>query len=108
MVIEKMPRVDWQPLLRPGAAGVAARVMLNRAGIVIAGLRLAPGATIDEHCAPFDIDVVCLDGQGFVSIGGESSPFSAGERVVWPAGINHRLWTAGCAMETLMVERKGA
>jgi quercetin dioxygenase-like cupin family protein len=105
-VIEQMPRPDWQPLLRTGTVGVTGRVALNRAGIVIANLKFAANATIDEHSAPFEIDVICLDGAGFVSVGGESSVIRAGERVVWPAGVNHRLWTDGVPMETLMVERR--
>jgi hypothetical protein len=27
------------------------------------------------------------------------------QRVIWPAGLSHRLWTEGSEMETLMVER---
>jgi len=104
-MIEKMPRPTWQPLPREGTVGVTGRVMLNRAGIVIANLRFAPGATIDEHSAPIEIDVICLDGTGFVSIDGQSSPLRAGERVVWPANVSHRLWTELSTMETLMVER---
>ncbi len=83
------------------------RVMLKRAGLAIANLRFSPNATIDEHSAPFDIDVICISGEGFVSVGDQSSRFRAGERVVWPAGVNHRLWTEGSEMETLMVERIG-
>lgn len=104
-MIEKMPRPDWQPLRRRGTTGVSGRVLLNRSGIVVANLKLAPGATIDEHSAPIEIDVICLEGQGFVSIDGQSSPFHAGERVLWPVGIKHCLWTEDSAMETLMVER---
>lgn len=104
-MIERMPRPDWQPLPRQGAIGVSGRVLLNRNGIVVANLKFAPGATIDEHSAPIEIDVICLDGQGFVSIDGKSSPIHAGERVLWPAGVNHCLWTEDTAMETLMVER---
>lgn len=107
MMIEQMPRPHWEPLPRPGAEGVAGRVMLKRAGIAIANLRFSPNATIDEHSAPFDIDVICVSGEGFVSVGDQSSRFRAGERVVWPAGVNHRLWTEGSEMETLMVERIG-
>jgi quercetin dioxygenase-like cupin family protein len=106
LMIEQMPRPNWQPLLRNGTVGVTGRVLLNRAAIVIANLKFAVNATIDEHSAPFEVDVICLDGRGFVSVGDKSSPFQAGERVVWPAGVNHRLWTQDVAMETLMVERR--
>jgi quercetin dioxygenase-like cupin family protein len=104
-MIEQIPRPTWESLVRPGTIGVSGRVLLNRNGIVVANLRFLPGATIDEHAAPVEIDVMCLDGRGFVSIDGKSSPFYAGERVVWPAGVPHRLWTEDVAMETLMVER---
>jgi quercetin dioxygenase-like cupin family protein len=105
-MIEQMPRPDWQPILRAGTVGVTGRVALNRAGIVIANLKFAANATIDEHSAPHEVDVICLDGEGFVSVGGESFSIRAGERVVWPAGVNHCLWTQGVPMETLMVERR--
>src|SRR5882757_8777576 len=108
MMIEKMPRPNWEPLPRPGTVGVAYRVMLKRAGIGIANLKFSPNATIDEHSAPFEIDVICIAGEGFVSVGEQSSPFQAGQRIVWPPGINHRLWTENAEMETLMVERNGA
>jgi quercetin dioxygenase-like cupin family protein len=106
-MIEQMPRPHWEPVPRRGTVGVIGRVLLRRAGIAIANLRFAANATIDEHSAPFDIDVICIAGEGFVSIGKESRPFRAGERVVWPAGVDHRLWTREAEMETLMVERSG-
>jgi quercetin dioxygenase-like cupin family protein len=105
MIVEQMPRSGWAPLPREGVVGVTGRVMLNRAGVAIANLRFAANATIDEHAAPFEIDVICVAGEGFVSVGNGSSPFRMGDRVVWPAGVNHRLWTEGTEMETLMVER---
>jgi len=107
MMIEQMPRPNWEPVPRPGTVGVTGRVMLNRAGIAVAHLRFSPDATIDEHSAPIEIDVICIGGEGFVSVGNETSRFRAGERVVWPAGVNHRLWTQGTNMETLMIERHG-
>lgn len=108
MMVEQMPRAHWTPVPREGVVGVTARVMLNRAGIAIANLKFAAQATIDEHSAPFEIDVICLAGEGFVSIDNDSSAFRAGDRVVWPMGVNHRLWTEGSEMETLMVERHGS
>jgi quercetin dioxygenase-like cupin family protein len=106
-MIEPMPRPNWEPLPRPGTVGVTGRVLLKRAGIAVANLRFSPNATIDEHKAPCDIDVICIEGEGFVSVGDLSSPFCAGESIVWPSGINHRLWTKGAEMETLMIERIG-
>ena len=88
--------------------GVEFRVLLRRPGLAIGGLRFAARATIDEHSAPFEIDVVCLAGEGFVSVGSACTPFRCGQSVTWPAGVNHRLWTDGLPMETLMVEHHAA
>lgn len=106
-MIEQMPRPNWEPLPRESGLGVFCRVLLNRSGIAIANLRFSPHSTIEEHSANFEIDVLCLKGEGFISVGKDVLPFRAGERVVWPAGIKHRLWTETDAMETLMVERNG-
>jgi quercetin dioxygenase-like cupin family protein len=67
-------------------------------------LRFSPNARFPGHAAPFDVDVVCLEGSGFVLVGEESYPFRAGEYVRWPAYVMHRLWTESEAMTTLMVE----
>lgn len=107
-MIEQMPRPHWEPIPRPGTVGVAGRVLLKRAGVAVANLRFSPNASIDEHSAPIEIDVICISGEGFVSVGEDVARFRAGERVVWPAGVNHRLWTQGTEMETVMVERIGS
>lgn len=67
-------------------------------------LRFSRNAGFPAHTAPFDIDVVCLDGAGFVVVGEESYPLRAGEYVHWPANTMHRLWTESGEMTTLMVE----
>ena len=79
-------------------------MLLNRLGVVVANLRFDAQASIDEHAAPYEIDVVCVEGEGFVSVGDAISSLHAGECVAWPRGIKHRLWTEGSGMETLMVE----
>ena len=84
------------------------RVLLSRSGIVIANLRFSAHAFIDEHSAPFEIDVVCVDGEGYVSVDGVSSPLHCGESVTWPASVDHRLWTDSSEMETLMIEHRDA
>jgi len=73
-------------------------------GLALAMLRFAEDATIHEHAAPFPIDVLCLEGRGWVSVDGEAAPLAAGQRVHWPANAMHRLWTDGSTMLTLMVE----
>jgi hypothetical protein len=51
----------------------------------LAMLRFEPHGTIHEHAAAFEIDVVCLEGEGYTSIDGEVATFKAGQMVRWPA-----------------------
>jgi quercetin dioxygenase-like cupin family protein len=86
---------------------VEGKVLLAREGLVLAMLKFDAEATIDEHAAAHDIDVVCLDGEGYISIEDRVWAFRRGLTLTWPAGRVHRLWTGDQAMVTLMVERPG-
>ena len=70
-------------------------------------LRFAPDGTIHEHPGANDTYVSCLEGEGWTSVGDERGQLRAGEFVVWPRGVPHRLWTEGTTMTTLMFERTG-
>ena len=69
-------RPEWTPLPRAGCVGVEGRVVLVDETLGVAMLRFAPRATIDEHDATHDIDVVCLEGSGFTSVDEERSALS--------------------------------
>jgi quercetin dioxygenase-like cupin family protein len=84
---------------------VEGRVLLVREGLAVAMLRFGLEATIDEHAADHEVDVICMEGEGFISIEDRVNTFAAGQRLTWPAGRAHRLWTADHGMITLMVER---
>lgn len=99
-----VPRPDWSPLPYEGCVGVEGKVLLRSPTLALALLRFERGGTIHEHDAPTDIDVVCLEGEGFVSVGDQTFPIRAGESVRWPSGTMHQLWTEGTEMTTLMVE----
>ena len=106
--VAPVPRPEWSPLPGEGHVGVEGRVLVREAdGSFIAVLRFAPDATISEHPGANDALVVCLEGEGLTSVGGETAALREGERAFWPAGITHRLWTEGTTMKTLMVERPG-
>jgi mannose-6-phosphate isomerase-like protein (cupin superfamily) len=72
---------------------------------VLALLRFGEHATIHGHAGPTDAIVACLEGRGFTHVGDATATVEAGQRVLWPAGVFHRLWTEGSTMTTLMVER---
>jgi len=95
---------QWLPLARAGIRGVSVQVLLTTDHLHLAQLAFQPNATIDEHGAAHPIDVICLEGSGYTSIAGERLPLRAGQKVHWPAGQPHRLWTGLDQMKTLMVE----
>ncbi len=99
------PRAECTPIPRSGVTGVETRLLHYTEGEeLLAQLRFEVNATIDEHDAPYPIDVYCLEGRGFTSVAGEPAPIEAGQHVRWPAGATHRLWTEGDTMVTLMHE----
>jgi quercetin dioxygenase-like cupin family protein len=105
--IASVPRPDWSSLPAEGCIGVEGRVLVRETDFFIAVLRFRPHATIHEHAGANDTLVVCLEGGGITSVGGATTPLTEAERVIWPAGIPHRLWTEETTMTTLMVERPG-
>jgi quercetin dioxygenase-like cupin family protein len=105
--VEPVPRWDWSPLPREGCHGVEGRVLLTLSpDSYVSMLRFGRDATIDEHADDEHVhEVICLEGSGYTSVGGEQAPIRAGERVTWPPGVMHGLWTEGEEMTTLMVAR---
>lgn len=81
-------------------------MLLREEKLLLALLRFGRDATIHEHAGESEAIVVCLEGDGYTSVENESA--QAGQRVRWPAGTRHRLWTEGSTMLTLMVERPPA
>lgn len=103
--VSPWPGAGWTPVPRPGVAGVHSRLLDHTDGQqLLAQLRFDVNASIDEHDAPHPIDVYCLEGRGSASVDGEPVRIEAGERVRWPAGVMHRLWTEDSTMVTLMHE----
>jgi quercetin dioxygenase-like cupin family protein len=92
-------------LAREGCVNVDVRVLLVRDGLGVALLRFGPQATIDEHSADHEVDVVCLEGGGYISVEDRVNTFTAGQWMTWPEGRVHRLWTGEQGMVTLMLER---
>ena len=104
-MIDSFPRPEWEPLPMEGCVNVEGRVIVSDDDLLVATLRFAPHGTIHEHPGFTETIVACLEGEGFTSVGAEVLPIAAGQRVRWPPGIPHRLWTEGSTMTTLMIER---
>ena len=104
--IEAFARPDWSPLPFAGCVDVEGKVLVRESNFFIAMLRFAENATIHEHPGEDDTIVICIEGEGFTSLGDEQAPLREGQIVRWPKGVPHRLWTTGSTMRTLMVERR--
>ena len=102
--IRPIPRPGWDPLPFDGCVDVVGRVLVREDTYFVAELRFSEHATIHEHPGENDTVVVCLAGEGFTSVAGETAPLREGEQARWPKGIPHRLWTEDSTMATLMVE----
>jgi len=102
--IRPIPRPGWDPLPYDGCVGVMGRVLVREATYFVAQLRFSEQATIHEHPGDNDTIVVCIEGEGFTSVAGETAELREGQQTRWPKGIPHRLWTEHSTMTTLMIE----
>jgi quercetin dioxygenase-like cupin family protein len=105
--VKPVPRAEWSAVPFEGCRNVESKALLRGTQVAVAMLRFGKHATIHEHPAPIDIDVVCLEGRGMTSLDGEEAAIHEGEQVRWPAGVSHRLWTKDSEMTTLMIEHVG-
>jgi hypothetical protein len=103
--IRPFPRLGWDPLPGDGVVGVLGRVLAREDDFFVAQLRFSEHATIHEHPGARDTIVVCINGEGFTSVGVEIAPLAEGQQVRWPRDVPHRLWTEGSTMTTLMIEQ---
>ena len=108
MPVEPFARAEWRPLPHEGARDVELRVLWHEDDLLVAQLRFGEHANVHEHAGPNDAYVSCLAGRGFTKLGDEVEPIEEGQRVFWPKGVVHGLWTDGSTMVTLMVERPAA
>jgi quercetin dioxygenase-like cupin family protein len=83
-------------------------VLVSEPDFFFSLLRFEPDGAIHEHPGEHDAYVACLEGEGWTSVGNERAQLRAGQFVVWPRGVLHRLWTEGTTMTTLMYERTDA
>lgn len=81
-------------------------ILLNRPMLVVA-MYLEPHGSMDEHSAEVPILFLVTSGKGFVRVGGqdgETSPVSAGDAVLWPAGLDHTVWTEDEPLAAIVID----
>jgi quercetin dioxygenase-like cupin family protein len=81
-------------------------ILLNRPMIVVA-MYLEPHGSMDEHSAEVPILFLVTRGRGFVRIGGptgETRNVTGGDAVLWPAGLDHMVWTEDESLEAILID----
>ena len=74
----------------------------------MAELAFARKAAIEPHTNPNTTWFLVIEGGGFVQVGDETARVSAGEAVLWPAGVVHGASTDLSEMRAIVVELAGA
>ena len=65
-----------------------------------------PHGAIAEHPAPVPVLFLVTGGRGFVRVGGpngETRAVAAGDAVLWPAGVDHAVWTEDEPLAAIVV-----
>lgn len=81
-------------------------ILTDRPLLVLA-MYLDPHGAMDEHSADQPILVLVTGGSGFVRVGGpsgETRPVSAGDAVLFPAGLDHTIWTEDQPLHVIVID----
>jgi quercetin dioxygenase-like cupin family protein len=81
-------------------------ILLDRPMIVVA-MYFDPHGALAEHSAPAPVLFLVTGGRGFVRIGGpngETREVGAGDAVLWPAGVDHAVWTEDEPLAAIVVD----
>ena len=81
-------------------------ILLNRPMLVVA-MYLEPHGSMVEHSSEVPILFLVTAGNGFVRIGGpvgETRPIIAGDAVLWPAHLEHTVWTEDEPLEAILID----
>ena len=81
-------------------------ILLNRPMLVVA-MYLEPHASMDEHSSDVPILFLVTQGRGFVRIGGptgETQSVTAGDAILWPAGLEHKIWTEYETLDAIVID----
>lgn len=91
----------------PGTERVEGRVIHSDARGLISELAFARRGRMEPHSNPNTTWFLVIEGGGFVQVGDETTRVSAGEGVLWPAGVVHAAWTDLSGMRAIVVEFAG-
>lgn len=87
-----------------GDRGVARSIIHSDHRGTITELALGRNAVLASHAAGSPAWLVVIEGGGFVTVDDETERVSAGDAVLWPAGVPHGASTGVSEMRAILVE----
>lgn len=80
--------------------------LLLNVPVTIVAMYFEPHAILEEHSADTPIVFLVTEGQGTVRIGGpqgETQHINAGDAVLWPANVDHMVWTDEGSLQAIAI-----
>lgn len=75
--------------------------------IGVISLHFEPHASMQEHSADHPILFLVISGHGKLRLGGptgETESISTGDAILWPANLDHMVWTEDEALQGITIE----
>jgi len=91
----------------PGTHGLTGQVIHSDGRGVVAELAFSRGGAVTPHDNPNTTWFCVIEGGGWVLVGDERRRVTAGEAILWPAGVTHGAWTDHAEMRAIVVEFAG-
>ena len=99
-------RLDAIPDQEAFAARVHGLPFALNTPVTVEAMYFEPHARMNEHSAPNDILFLVTDGRGMLRLGGEQGEtreVAPGDAIIWPAGIDHMVWTDDQPLEAVVI-----
>ena len=106
MIAMNRETLHARPDLEAFAAYVHGLPLELDAPVQVEAMYFEPQSRLDEHSAPLPILFIVVEGSGMVRIGGphgEAQSVTAGDAVVWPAGVDHTVWTGDERLSVIVI-----
>lgn len=101
--------IDMNQSITYAEGAVVSKTLLDKKAGTLTLFSFDVGQGLSEHTAPYDATVQVIDGEGEITIAGETQTIKAGELIIMPANIPHSLKAAKrFKMLLIMIREKDA
>lgn len=88
----------------PQCTGLFVSVIVDAPTVFVAELHFEPDGERWEHAADHPILFIATEGEGRVRVGGDEARLCAGQAVMWPPRVPHKLWAETRPFTGIVVE----